>query len=297
LRDALAEKSERFDRVVKIGRTHLQDAVPMRLGQEFSGFAAQIDHGMRHLAGASEDLRELPIGGTAIGTGLNTRVEFGGLMAEKLSGMTGSTFVEAANHFEAQSGRDAAVRTSGALKSLAVSLMKIADDIRWLGSGPRVGLGELKLPPVQPGSSIMPGKVNPVMAEALIQVCAQVIGNDAAITIAGFYSNFQLNTMQPLIARNLLEQIGLLKNAVDLFAEKLVCNLEPDLDRIEAGVEQSLAMATALTPHIGYDRAADIAKTAAARGMTVRQIAMESGLFSKEVLDDILDPAKQTGPD
>ncbi|MDQ7006552.1 MAG: class II fumarate hydratase, partial [Acidobacteriota bacterium] len=250
----LAARSRDFHDVVKVGRTHLQDATPIRLGQEFSGYAAQVDRGRAHLLQAIEGLRELPLGGTAVGTGLNTHPEFGRRMAERISGMTGKGFVEATNHFEAQGARDAAVRVSGALKSIAVSLAKIANDIRWLGSGPRFGLGELELPAVQPGSSIMPGKVNPVMAEALIQVCAQVIGNDAAITLGGLHGHFELNAMQPLIARNLLEQVRLLARAGRLFAEKLVSGLAACREAIEARVGRSLSLATALVPEIGYER-------------------------------------------
>jgi fumarate hydratase class II len=294
LRDELRRKSESFDDIVKIGRTHLQDAVPIRLGQEFSGFASQVEHGIEHLTAASEQLRELPVGGTAVGTGINTHPEFGRLMAAKLSEMTGTRFVEAADHFEAQSARDAAVRVSGALRALAVSLIKIADDIRWLASGPRLGLGELKLPAVQPGSSIMPGKVNPVIAEALMQAAVQVIGNDAAIAAAGLYSNFQLNTMQPLIARNLLEQIALLAAATRMFSGKLVSGIEPDRERIAAGAERSLSLATALAPLVGYDRAAEIAKRAEAEGKSVRDIARAEKLLPDDVLERLLDPRRQT---
>jgi fumarate hydratase class II len=297
LREALAEKSERFADIVKIGRTHLQDAVPLTLGSEFSGFAAQVDRGTRHLTAASEGLRELPIGGTAVGTGLNTHPEFGRRVAEKLSQMTGTDFVEAANHFEAQSARDAAVRTSGAMRSLAVSLIKIADDIRWLASGPRLGLGELQIPAVQPGSSMMPGKVNPVIAEALIQVAAQVIGNDAAVSLGGMLGQFQLNTMQPLIARNLLEQIRLLARGTTVFTDKLVRNLEPDRDCIAGNVDRSLSLATALVPHIGYDRASEIAKEAGIKGKTIREVARERHVLPDEELDRLLDPKRQIDRD
>ena len=293
---ALVEKSERFADIVKIGRTHLQDAVPLTLGQEFSAFAAQIEQGSRHLSATREGLRELPIGGTAVGTGLNTHREFGRRMADKLSEMTGKAFVEATNHFEAQSARDAVVRTSGALRSLAVSLIKIADDIRWLGSGPRLGLGELRIPAVQPGSSIMPGKVNPVIAESLIQAAAQVIGHDAAITVGGMLGHFQLNTMQPLIAHNLLEQIRLLAGGVRVFTEKLVRGLEPDQDRIGSHVNRSLSLATALVPRIGYDRAAEIAKEAEATGKTIREVARGRGVLPDDELEALLDPKRQIEP-
>ncbi len=293
---ALADKATEFDAIVKIGRTHLQDATPVRLGQEFSGFASQVKHAMEHIKSACGHLSELAIGGTAVGTGLNTHPEFGRRMAEELSAMTGLTFREAANHFEAQAAQDAAVQISGTLKTLAVALMKIANDIRWLGSGPRLGLGELVLPPVQPGSSIMPGKVNPVIAESLIMACAQVIGNDAAICIGGLYANFQLNTMLPLIARNLFQQIRYLARGCDMFTEKLLAGLKADQSRIESLNEQSLALATALAPVIGYDKAADIAKEAYQTGKTIRQVAREKNILSESELDKLLDLKRQTGP-
>jgi len=296
LHDELREKSERFDDIVKTGRTHLQDATPIRLGQEFSGFASQVEHGIEHLVLVGDGLRELPIGGTAVGTGVNAHPEFGGRMVRELSRMTGMKLLEARNRFEAQSARDAAVRASGALRSIAVSLIKIADHIRWLGSGPRLGLGELELPPVQPGSSIMPGKVNPVIAESLIQAAAQVIGNDAAIAVGGMLGHFQLNAMQPLIARNLLEQIRLLTNGVTSFRERLLAGIKADRDRIASGLDRSLALATALAPHVGYERAAEIAKRASAEGKTVREIALEEKLLPRAELDRILDPRGQTEP-
>jgi fumarate hydratase class II len=296
LHQELRDKAQLFDDIVKIARTHLQDATPIRLGQEFSGFASQIAHGVQHLTSVSDDLRELPIGGTAVGTGINTHPEFGKMTVKKLSQMASIDFLEAVNRFEAQSARDAAVRTSGALKAIAVSLIKIADHIRWLGSGPRLGIGELRLPAVQPGSSIMPGKVNPVIAESLIQAAAQVVGNDAAIAIGGMMGGFQLNAMQPLIARNLLQQIELLTNGVTVFREKLLSGLEPDRDRISALIEQSLSLATALAPHIGYDAAAGIAKRAAAEGKTIREVAREERVLSDAELDRILDPKRQTEP-
>ena len=297
LHHELHDKCQRFDDVVKIGRTHLQDATPIRLGQEFSGFASQVEHGIQHLASVGDGLRELAIGGTAVGTGINTHPEFGERMVQELSEMTGIGFVEASNRFEAQSARDAAVRTSGALKSIAVSLIKIADHVRWLGSGPRLGLGELELPAVQPGSSIMPAKVNPVIAESLIQAAAQVIGNDAAITIGGMLGHFQLNAMQPLIARNLLQQIRLLTTGATIFSERLVAGIEPNRDRIASLLEQSLSLATALAPHIGYERAARIAKRASDEGRTIREIAREEDVLPHAELDRILDPRRQTEPD
>jgi fumarate hydratase class II len=289
LEASLRSKSESYAKIVKTGRTHLQDAVLMTLGQEFSGYASQIAHGVRHIEETSVNLRELPIGGTAVGNGVNTHAEFGRRMAEQLSALTGLALVEAENHFEAQAARDGAVRMSGALRSVALSLMKIANDLRWLGSGPRLGLGELRIPAVQPGSSIMPGKVNPVIAEALLQVCCQVIGNDAAIAAAAGLSNFELNAAQPLIARNLIESVKLVAHGVTLFDQKMIEGLEPECARIEAGVEQSLALATALVPSIGYDRAAEVARVAEAEGKTVRQVAREKELIPPEELDRLLD--------
>jgi len=296
LQEALQRKAREFDDVVKIGRTHLQDATPIRLGQELSGYASQVEHGLRHLEGCAWHLRELPIGGTAVGTGINTHPEFGARMASRLSELTGVQFVEAPNHFESQGARDAAVQCSGALKTLAAALIKIANDIRFLGSGPRLGLGELELPAVQPGSSIMPGKVNPVIAESLIMVCAQVIGNDTAITLGGLYGNFELNVMMPLIARNLLEQIALLSGATRVFADKLVAGLEARREAIAARNEQSLALATALAPRIGYDRAAEIAKASWKTGRTVRELARERGVLPDDELEQALDLRRQTEP-
>jgi fumarate hydratase class II len=291
---ALKEKAGEFDAIVKTGRTHLQDATPIRLGQEFSGFASQVEHAMDHVRKACGHLNELAIGGTAVGTGLNTHPDFGRCVAGELADVTGLPFREASNHFEAQAAQDAAVQVSGSLKTLAVALMKIANDIRWLGSGPRLGLGELEIPPVQPGSSIMPGKVNPVIAESLIMVCAQVIGNDAAITVGGIYGNFQLNTMLPLIARNLLQQIEYLSKACDMFAGKLLRDLRADRERIESLSERSLSLATALAPVIGYDMAAEIAKEAHRTGRTVREVARDKKVLSGKELDELLDPESQT---
>ena len=296
LHEALQRKARDFDDVVKIGRTHLQDATPIRLGQELSGYASQVEHGLRHLEGCAWHLRELPIGGTAVGTGINTHPDFGERMASRLSELTGVQFVEAPNHFEAQGARDAAVQCSGALKTLAAALIKIANDIRFLGSGPRLGLGELELPAVQPGSSIMPGKVNPVIAESLIMVCAQVIGNDTAITLGGLYGNFELNVMMPLIARNLLEQIALLSGATRVFADKLVAGLEARREAIAARNEQSLALATALAPRVGYDRAAEIAKASWKTGRTVRELARERAVLPEDELEQALDLRRQTEP-
>jgi fumarate hydratase, class II len=296
LRASLLRRAADFDEIVKIGRTHLQDATPIRLGQEFSGYASQVEHGIAHLRQAAVHLRELAQGGTAVGTGINTHPEFGRRMADTLSELTGMAFSEAANHFEAQAAQDASVQASGTLKALAAALIKIANDLRWLGSGPRLGLGELEIPAVQPGSSIMPGKVNPVIAESLIMACAQVIGNDAAITLGGLYGNFELNVMLPLIGRNLLEQIGLLASASANFAEKLVDGLKANRQRIESLNESSLALATALAPHIGYDKATEIAKESFATGKTIREIARERRVLPEEQLERALDLRRQTEP-
>ena len=288
----LEKKSVAFAHIVKTGRTHLQDAVLMTLGEEFSAFFAQTNLAARYIEDTLPHLRSLPIGGTAVGTGINTDPSFGARMAETLSELTATQFFEAENHFEAQAARDGAVRMSGALKAAAISLMKIANDIRLLGSGPRLGLGELKIPAVQPGSSIMPGKVNPVMAEALMQVCAQVIGNDTAITTAHSLANFQLHAAQPLIARNLLEQIHLLKGGVRAFTEKLLEGLDADERRIRRGIESSLALATNLVPAVGYDRAAEIAKKAEAEDKTILEVALEMNLLPEDALKQLLTPAK-----
>ena len=296
LHSALVKKAGEFDAVLKIGRTHLQDATPMRLGQEFSGYASQIEHGLARLARLEVHLGELPLGGTAVGTGINTHAEFARSTIGGIAGETRLTLREAENHFEAQGAIDALVETSAALKTVAVSLIKIANDIRWLGSGPRCGLGELKLPATQPGSSIMPGKVNPVMCEMVIQAGAQVIGNDAVVTFAGTFGNFELNTMLPVTAHNLLQAIGLLTNASRVFAHRCVAGIEADAEKCEANIERSLAMCTALAPEIGYDQAAKIAKVAYETGRTVREVAMEISGLDKKRLDVLLDARRQTEP-
>ena len=296
LRDALSGKAKQFDHIVKIGRTHLMDATPIRLGQEFSGYASMIDHGISRLKGVRNDLSELAIGGTAVGTGINTHKDFGKKVAARISGATGVKFREARNHFEAQASKDAVVQTSGALKTVSVSLMKIANDIRWLGSGPRCGFGEILLPAIQPGSSIMPGKVNPVVGESVTQVAAQVIGNDAAITIGGQAGNFELNVMMPMMADNLLQSIRLLSRVCTVFVDKCISGIEADEERCGETIEQSLAMCTSLAPIIGYDNAAAIAKEAYASGSTVREIAREKGVLSDEELDRVLDPLSMTKP-
>jgi fumarate hydratase class II len=295
LHKALKAKERAFLPILKIGRTHLQDATPIRLGQEFGGYARQVERGIDRVHSAIGSLSELPLGGTAVGTGINTHPAFAGKAITLINRMTGCRFREALNHFEAQGARDASVETSGVLKTVAVSLIKIANDVRWMGSGPRCGIGEIRLPDTQPGSSIMPGKVNPVIPESLVQVCAQVIGNDAAITLGGLSGNFELNVMMPLIAYNLIQSIHLLSNAVSNFTERCIEGLEADRERCEEEIEKSLALATALTPKVGYDEAARICKRAYDQKKTIRQVAEEEKLFSKEDLDRLLDPRSMTG--
>jgi len=292
----LGKKAREFNSVLKIGRTHLQDATPIRLGQEFGGYASMVEHGRRRLETAGTRLAELALGGTAVGTGINTHPRFARLVIREINEMTGLALREAENHFEAQGAKDAVVEASGALKTAAVSLMKIANDIRWLGSGPRCGIGEIVIPPVQPGSSIMPGKVNPVIAEALCQVCAQVLGNDLTVTVAGMSGNFELNVMMPVMAYNLLQSIHLLSNATKVFTQKCVKGLKADEKRCREMVEKSLAMVTALSPHIGHDRAAEIAREAYKTGKTVREIAMQRQVLPAKKLEKILDPWKMTEP-
>ena len=296
LEKALSAKAREFNKIVKIGRTHLQDATPIRLGQEFSGYASMITHGIRRVEHARQELSELAIGGTAVGTGINTHPKFAGLVAKKLSKMTGTKLVEAENHFEAQGSKDAVVEASGSLKTLAVSLMKIANDIRWLGSGPRCGIGEIMIPAVQPGSSIMPGKVNPVIPEAVCQVAAQVIGNDLTITIGGQFGNFELNVMMPVKGHNLLQSIELLGRVSQVFTDKCVKGIKADRKRCEEMIEKSLAMYTSLAPVIGYDNAAKIAKEAYETGKTVRQVALEKKVLPAEKLRQLLDPWSMTEP-
>tara|TARA_B110001454_G_scaffold174836_1_gene166447 strand:+ start:54 stop:1439 length:1386 start_codon:yes stop_codon:yes gene_type:complete len=296
LADELGKKSASFSDIVKIGRTHLQDATPITLGQEFSGYVQMVKNGIKRIQNTQGFLSELALGGTAVGTGINTKAEFGSLMAKEISRLTGISFSEATNHFEAQGAQDAAVETSGALKTIAVSLSKIANDIRWLGSGPRAGLGELILPAVQPGSSIMPGKTNPVICEAMIQGCAQVIGNDMAITIGGQGGVFELNLMLPLIAHNLTNSITILSNSTNIFTEKLITSLKANKEKCAGYIEGSLAMCTSLVPVIGYDKAANIAYKAFNSGKTVREIALEENVLDKDKLNEILDPVSMTKP-
>ncbi|KPK46421.1 MAG: aspartate ammonia-lyase [Dehalococcoidia bacterium SM23_28_2] len=295
LRASLAAKAEEFWPVIKTGRTHLQDATPIRLGQEFQGYAGQVARALRRLERAAAELEEVALGGTAVGTGLNTHPLFAARVCERLSAATGLAVRETDNHFQAQSNLDAVVAFSGALRAAAIALLKIANDISWLGSGPRAGLGELALPEVQPGSSIMPGKVNPVIPEALIQVCAQVIGNDATIALAGQRSFFELNTMMPVAGYNLLQSIELLAAAARNFAERCVDGLQATQRGPEL-VEKGLGIATGLAPIIGYDAAAEIAKEAASSGRTVREVARERTGLSDEELERALDPASMTEP-
>lgn len=288
LQTSLDRKAEAFSDVVKLGRTHLQDAVPMRLGQEFGGYARQVALAVKRLHGIEEELCELALGGTAVGTGVNADPEFAPRTIARIAEATGCPFVEAHDHFAAQGAQDAAVAASGALKCTAVSLAKVANDLRWLASGPRCGLGEITLPSLQPGSSIMPGKVNPVIPEVVIQVAAQVIGNDAAITLGGQGGFFELNTMLPLIACNLLQSIDLLASAASLLAARCVDGIEANRERCRANVEQSLALATYLVPAFGYDRASVVAKEAYATGKTIRQLVLEQGMMDEAELDRLI---------
>ena len=296
LSKSLTNKVNEFEQVLKIGRTHLQDATPITLGQEFSGYKKMIDKSILRLKKAQSPLAELAQGGTAVGTGINTHIQFGELIALEISNNSGMKFKEAENHFEAQSTQDSVVELSGTLKTISVSLSKIANDIRWLGSGPRAGIGELILPSVQPGSSIMPGKVNPVICESMIQSCAQVIGNDIAITLGGQGGIFELNLMLPLISHNLLQSIQILSNSIKIFTEKLIDDLKADEKKCLDYIEGSLAMCTSLAPIIGYDKAAKIAYNAYESGKTVREIALEEKVLSVEKLNELLDAKSMTKP-
>jgi fumarate hydratase class II len=293
LQRALEEKAHEFDDVVKTGRTHLQDATPIRLGQEFKGYAGQIERGSQRINKAAEDLAEVALGGTAVGTGVNTHPEFARKVCERLSARFGVEVRETENHFQAQSAMDAAVFTSGALKTVAVSMLKIANDIRWLGAGPRANLAEIALPEVQPGSSIMPGKVNPVIAESAAMVAAQVVGNDATIALAGQSGNFELNVMLPVIAYNLIQSIEILGSASANLADQTVVGLEAT-GRGPALVEQGLMLATALAPVVGYDKAAEISKEAYKAGKTIREVARDKTNLTEVELDRLLDARKMT---
>ena len=296
LHAALDAKSREFAGLVKIGRTHLMDAVPLTLGQEFSGYAVQVERGAGRVAATVPALLELALGGTAVGTGLNSHPRFAARVAEVIAELTGYPFVTAPNKFEALAAHDAVVAASGALKTVAAALMKVANDVRWLASGPRSGIGELTIPPNEPGSSIMPGKVNPTQAEALTMVAVQVMGNDAAIGFAGASGNFELNVYKPVLIYNLLQSIGLLADAADSFRRHCVAGIGADRGRIAALVEQSLMLVTALTPHIGYDKAAEVAKHAHAAGSTLRAAALELGHVTAEQFDAWIRPERMTHP-
>ena len=295
LQASLERKAREFHDVIKIGRTHLQDAVPMRLGQEFSGYSRQVEAARERVEAALPGIHELALGGTAVGTGLNAPPGFAAAVITEIAQETGIPFREARNHFEAQGARDAVCFLSGALRVYAVSLTKIANDIRWLGSGPRCGIGELSLPAVQPGSSIMPGKVNPVIAESLLMACAQVIGYDATIAWCAAAGNFELNVMMPVMAYDLLASIELLRNSTGNFQLRLVDGLEVARTRAEGFVEQSLAKATALTPVISYEKAAELSNEAWKSGRTIREVARERSGLQREQLEALLDPRKQVG--
>jgi fumarate hydratase, class II len=297
LRDALERKAEAFGDIVKIGRTHLQDAVPLTLGQEFSGYVAQLDADIERIDLALPGLLELAIGGTAVGTGLNAPEGFGDLAAAKIAQLTGLPFTSAPNKFSALAAHDALVFAHGAVRTLAASLMKVANDIRWLGSGPRSGLGELDLPENEPGSSIMPGKVNPTQSEAMSMVACQVFGNDVAITVAGSQGNFELNVYKPVMIRNFLHSAGILCDACRTFREFCVEGLQPNRERIAELVDRSLMLVTALSPRIGYDKAAEIAKKAHREGKTLRETAVELGYLTEAEYDEAVRPEKMVGPD
>ena len=297
LRDALQAKADELADVVKIGRTHLQDAVPLTLGQEFGGYAAQLDDGLGRIEESLHGLYELAIGGTAVGTGLNSPRGFGAKVAARIAEMTGLPYVAARNPFAALASHDTLVHAHGAIRTLAVSLMKVANDIRWLASGPRSGLGELELPENEPGSSIMPGKVNPTQSEAMTMVCTQVFGNDVAVTVAGSQGNLELNVFKPVIIRNVLHSVRILSDASRTFREFCVEGIRPNRERIAELVDSSLMLVTALTPHIGYDKAAEIAKRAHHEGLTLREAAIELGYVTETEYDEWVRPEKMVGPD
>jgi fumarate hydratase class II len=296
LRDALSVKAEAFDHIVKSGRTHLMDATPVRLGQQFGGYAHQLTKGIERVRRASEELAELALGGTAVGTGINTHPEFAVRTIALVSKELDVEFREAANHFEAQSAKDAAVSAAGALNTIATSFFKISDDVRWLASGPTSGLSEIRLPAVQPGSSIMPGKVNPVMCEAMMMVAARVMGNHATVTIAGQRGNFELNVMMPVLAQALLESVTLLSNVARAFADRCVEGIEANEPRAKELLEKNPSIATALNPYIGYDKATEVAKEAAREGLSVRDVVERKGLIAPEEIDMALDVRAMTEP-
>ena len=296
LRDTLASKAEAFKDIVKIGRTHLQDATPLTLGQEFSGYVSQLDHGLERLQQALHWLYELPLGGTAVGTGLNSHPQYAEKSAAKLAELTGLPFVSAPNKFEALAGRDAVVFASGSLKTLAISLNKIANDIRWLASGPRCGIGEITIPANEPGSSIMPGKVNPTQCEAMTMVAAQVMGNDTTITVAGASGNFELNVFMPVLVFNILQSVRLLADACNSFNLRCAQGIEPVKEKIDANLHHSLMLVTALNRHIGYEKAAKIAKTAYAQNTSLKQAAIELGFLTAEEFDKWVIPEDMIAP-
>ena len=295
LRDELQKKSREMGEVVKIGRTHWMDATPLTLGQEFSGYVSQLDHGIKALENTLPHLAELALGGTAVGTGLNTPDGYAGKVAGTIAALTELPFVTAENKFESLAAHDAVVESHGALKQVAVSLMKIANDIRMLASGPRSGIGEIVIPPNEPGSSIMPGKVNPTQVEAITMVCAQVMGNDVAVGIGGSNGHFELNVFKPVMVCNLLQSAELIGDACVSFADKCVCGIEPNHPRVKEHLENSLMLVTALNPHIGYYKAAEIAKKAHAEGTTLREAAVELGYLTSEQFDEWVVPARMTG--
>ena len=296
LRDALSEKAGAFDHIVKSGRTHLMDATPVRLGQQFGGYAHQLTKGIERVRRASEELAELALGGTAVGTGINTHPEFAPRVIALVSAELDLDFIEAENHFEAQAAKDAAVNAAGALNTIATSFFKIADDIRWLASGPTSGISEILIPAVQPGSSIMPGKVNPVMCEAMMMVAARVMGNHTTVTIAGQRGNFELNVMMPVLAQALLESITLLSNVARTFADRCVKGIEANEPRATELLEKNPSIATALNPYVGYDKATEVAKEAARKGLSVRDVVEEKGLLKPEEINEALDVRAMTEP-
>ena len=296
LRDSLKKKSIEFKDIIKLGRTHLQDATPLSLGQEFSGYVSALDHGMDRLEKAIENCYELAVGGTAVGTGINTNDGYDVAMADEIKNITQLNFQTAENKFEALGGQDCIIELSGALKVLASSLFKIANDIRWLGSGPRSGIGEIILPANEPGSSIMPGKVNPTQCEALTMVCTQVFGNDVTITMAGASGNFELNVYRPVIAHNILESIKLLADSSNSFAKNTVDGIEPNIDRINQNLYNSLMLVTALNPHIGYDKAAQVAKNSYKKNISLKESADQLGYLNSEDFDRLVDPSKMIMP-
>jgi fumarate hydratase, class II len=297
LRDALQKKSGEFEDIIKIGRTHLMDAVPLTLGQEFSGYVQQLSNGLERIDACLPRLSELALGGTAVGTGLNTHPEFAKKAAKKISELTGKPFVSARNKFESLAAHDALVELSGVLKTIAASLMKIANDVRWLGSGPRCGIGEINLPANEPGSSIMPGKVNPTQSEAMTMVCTQVFGNDVTVNFAGASGNFELNVFKPVIIFNVLQSIRLISDACESFTDHCVTGIEANKKNIEKHLKDSLMLVTALNPHIGYDNAAKVAKKAFAENKTLKEACVELGFLKAEEFDKIVNPQKMLGPE